>query len=184
MDKIALHGRVLHILPSNPMQGQSVSVKEASSTPRTDATSTYGIKKAQKRKAEASRTFNWSSLYLNVSIPHSANSVRHRLMAMVHTIEQCCPRKRGRSIWGRQSRYTPTTVQFSCSAACLGGNPPYSGDERLPRKRDSLLLLFVSYRSLRLAFAYTERHRLGEVRKSRYSSWIVRKDCLDQEFTV
>lgn len=75
MDKSVLQGRVLHILPARP--AHSATAEDfVQSTGKTGTTSSYALKKASKRGAEKERSFNWSSLFLNVRFDPCECSVR------------------------------------------------------------------------------------------------------------
>ena len=65
MDGAAFHGRVLHILPANTAPDRGLTSRDVTTN---RATSAYALRKVQKRSAEVDRDFNWSSLYLDVSV--------------------------------------------------------------------------------------------------------------------
>lgn len=64
MDGKALSGRLLHILPASSRLGDSST---SSSISQIDHPRTFAQQRKAKLSRQADQTFNWASLYMNVS---------------------------------------------------------------------------------------------------------------------
>ena len=81
LDKTSFQGRLLHILPAAERSGvQAVEEKDGKSTLRGD--------KEKKRKENASKEFNWSFLYMNVS--RVVFAIYSTLLMNDHCVGRCC----------------------------------------------------------------------------------------------
>ena len=81
LDKTSFQGRLLHILPAAERSGvQTVEEKDGKSTLRGD--------KEKKRKENASKEFNWSFLYMNVS--RVVFVIYSTLLMNSHCVGRCC----------------------------------------------------------------------------------------------